>query len=745
MKNRASRNWLLLSSAAAAALLSVNTVTSWALAQDNASTTLEEVVVEGGNGENGNAGENGGKGPVKGYVAKESTTGSKTVTPLKEVPQAVSVVGQEEIRDRGAQKIDEALRYTAGVTTQVFGVDSDTNWVYIRGFDATQTGVYQDGLQLFGYAFGTFYVDPFLLERIEVLKGPASVLYGGSNPGGVLNYVSKRPTEDSFTRVEAGIDTFGVGYFGFDVDGNGGPARGPDGSQGGVDYRVVGRLYGGEGYLDNEEQFRGVLSPGITWSPDAATSLTVLANYTHMDNLHGVNSFLPYAATVRDDVATFGRIPRDFNSTEPDVDNYDREQASIGYEFSHEFDNGWTVRQNARAIYADLQERYLYGNGLGGLGLNRVDFAHDTQAGSFLLDNQVEGKFDTGAVNHTLLAGLDYKYYKIDQVQSSGLFGTTPSIDPTDPDYGVPLTDPVSYIDQDVTQNQLGVYVQDQLRFGGGWLATLNGRFDRVWTSIDNDPTYYTELFGTPVVDPDDKHDGKLSGRAGLAYEFANGATPYASVATFFNPVVGADFFGDPFTPEEGEQVEVGVKYAPTWIDGVFTASLFDLTRRNVVTTIEGNPFGNVQVGEVNSRGFEAEAKVNLTDSVKMTAAVTAFDLEVTEDDDPAIVGKQPFLIPETQASLFLDYTFHEGALNGVTVGGGVRYQSSSYADPLNDFEVPSATLADAKIGYSRDKWGVDLVVTNLFDKRYVQGCQGVNVCSYGESRKALLKANYEW
>ncbi|MBE7184245.1 MAG: TonB-dependent siderophore receptor [Methylobacterium mesophilicum] len=708
-----------------------------ARAQDNGATAqLEEVVVEGQG-----AGQGAATGPVDGYVARATATGSKTATPIQEIPQAVSVVGRDEIDDRGAQKVDEALRYTAGVFSQPFGNDADTNWVYVRGFDATQTGIYQDGLQLYGYAFGSFFVDSYLLERIEVLKGPASVLYGGANPGGVVNYVSKRPTPDAFNRVEAGIDSFGVGYFGFDIDGPGTLAGGSDGSQGGVDYRVTGRIYGGEGFYDNEEQFRGVISPSITWSPDEATKLTLLANYTYMDNTHGVGSFLPYEGTVVD--APFGRIDRDFNPTEPSIDNYKRNQASIGYEFEHTFDNDVTVRQNARYSRVSLDEAYLYGNGLtaGGLLLDRVNFSHDTTAGTFLIDNQVEGKVETGPLEHTLLAGIDYKYFNIDQTQSSALFGTTTPIDPEDPAYGVPQTEPVSYLNQDLTQQQLGVYLQDQIRFGGGWLVTLNGRYDRVWTEAEDGPTFYAPT----QDDSKSSTDGELSGRAGIAYEFANGVTPYASAATFFNPVVGVDTFGDVFTPETGQQYEVGVKYAPTWFEGVFTASLFDLTRENVVTTLENNAFANVQVGEIRSRGFEFEAKANLDANWRMTAALTAFDLEVRKDDNESLIGNQPFLVPDTQASLSLDYTFRDGALDGVTLGGGVRYIGSSWADRANTLEVPSATLADAKIGYRKNNWGADLTVTNLFDKNYVAGCQGVNVCSYGEARKALVKVNFEW
>ena len=171
---------LILLLGSSAALLSL----SAANAQTADSTIrLNEIVIESG-------GDGSATGPLTGFVPKRTATGSKTSTSIEDIPQSVSIVGRDQIDAQGAQKIDEALRYSAGVFAQPFGVDNDTNWIYIRGFDATAKGTYLDGLQNFSYGFGGFLIDSFGIERIEVLKGPASVLYGGSNPGGIVNYIS---------------------------------------------------------------------------------------------------------------------------------------------------------------------------------------------------------------------------------------------------------------------------------------------------------------------------------------------------------------------------------------------------------------------------------------------------------------------------------------------------------------------------------------------------------------------------
>ncbi|MGV6874161.1 TonB-dependent siderophore receptor [Pseudochelatococcus sp. B33] len=689
-----------------------------AFGQEAASeVTLEPVIVEAEAG-NGSA-----TGPVNGYVARNTATGSKTSTPIEAIPQSVSVIGRQQIDDQGAQKVDEALRYTAGVFAQPFGPDSDTNWMFIRGFQATQHGTYLDGLPLFSYAFGGFFVDTFNLERIEVLRGPASVLYGGSNPGGIVNYISKRPTGERKRYFETGINDAGTAYLGVDIG---------DRLTDTFDYRFSGIFIGGDGYTDFAEELRGSFSPSFTWRPSADTTLTVLGNYTFFDQNHGGGGFLPYVGTVRP--APFGRIRRDANFTEPDIDFYKRQQVTVGYELEHAINDHWAVRQNFRFGYADVEEVAPYPYGYLGFSpvptdpdflLERINFGHKTDLTTVTIDNQIEGTVDTGPISHRLLFGFDYKYVDMNQIQATG---TATPISAVFPIYGALQGLRSPYIDQNIKQNQFGLYLQDQLRFGDGWIVTLNGRYDYVDTKATGEPAYQGK-------------DAKFSGRAGLAYEFDNGITPYASVATFFLPSVGSSLATNMFKPESGHQYEVGVKYRPTFVDGLFTLSFFDLTRQNVVT----GPFlAETQIGEVNSKGVELEAKVNITDNLRVLASFTAFDLEITDDADAALIGNTPFIIPEQQAALGVDYTFDSGVLKGLVLGGGVRYVSSSWVDNENTLKVPSATVFDARVGYKRDNWGVDLNVTNLFDKKYVASCQTQFACGYAERRVFKFKAHID-
>ncbi|EHS53099.1 TonB-dependent siderophore receptor, partial [Rhizobium sp. PDO1-076] len=656
-------------------------------------------------------------------------------TPISEIPQSVSVVGREEIEDRGVtNKVDEVLRYTSGVMAQPFGADGDTDWIYIRGFDATQTGLFLDGLNLWSYGFGGFQMDPFFLERVEVLKGPASVLYGGANPGGIVNMISKRPLDENRTYTETGINNHGTAFFNFDVN--------RVFEEQGVSTRLLGKIDGGN--TETGDEFRGVVNPQITWSPDEATKLNVYAYYSYLDQQTGSNGFLPYVGTVVD--AGFGRISPDADYGEPSTDFSYIKQTMVGYEFEHEFDSGWAVSQNARYGHVNRRENSPYPYGYqdpslpswessatpqtADYQLHRIGFDHDTSVDSFAIDNHLSGQFDTAGLNHDLLLGLDYKHYRLDTLQ---YYPTVSPISANNPVYGTGAVYGSPGANQTLRLQQVGLYAQDQIRFGDGWIATLNGRYDFVKTDLDD------RAFSSSY----ESSDRAASGRAGLAYEFANGFTPYASVGTFFNPVIGITL-GDPLLPEEGYQIEGGFKYEPTQFPGMITASVFHINKENWTVNLPGT-FTSVQVGEVSSTGVELEAKADITDTWKAIASFSYQQMEILNHADATLIGNEPYMSPEAQASLWLDYTVPTGTFEGLSVGGGLRYQGETWADMANTLKVSDVLLADAAIRYEKNDWGVSLNVNNIFDKEYVSGCQGVLGCGYGESRTITLKLSKIW
>jgi iron complex outermembrane receptor protein len=723
----------------AGAAIAAIALASSAMAQEQQPTELKPLVVEGGQaGKSDTAGdttaEASGTAPVKGYVAQKTTTGSKADIAVKDVPQSVSIVGQQEMSDRGiTNKVDEVLRYTPGVTTQPFGNDGDTDWFYIRGFNATQSGVFLDGLTLYSYGFGGFQIDPFALERVEVLKGPASVIYGGANPGGVVNMVRKQPTDEPSYYTELGINNIGNAFVGVDFS----DKLSADGV---YSYRLTGKVAGGDTYSDFTNDLRGFIMPQLTISPDDSTKFTVYGYLSGLDEVHSGNGFFPYVGTVVD--APFGKIDRKAFYGEPDIDNEKYAQQMLGYSFETELDSGWTVSSNSRYghIYKREEGPYLNGYENGNpldpaysdpdFLLDRIGFSERSKVDTFSTDNRLQKDFDTGPINHNLMIGTDYSIYRLDHVQAC--CGSNP-ISATNPVYGTPQGANFVYLDQVLTQQQLGVYAQDQIRFGGGWLATFNGRYDFV--DINSDAAVGTSYR---------THERAASGRVGLAYEFANGVTPYVSAGTFFNPIIGTSVTGSGLVPEEGEQYEAGVKYEPDFIDGLFTASVFQINRKNMALT-DPLTFLQRQIGEVRSRGVEFEGKINLDQNWKLLGSYSYTDLEITKNLDASVIGNSPYLIPNSTASLWLDYALTDGELEGLSIGGGVRYQGKSWADEANTLRVASATLFDAAIRYEKKGWGASLNVANVFDKEYVAGCGGANVCGYGDARTITLKLSKKW
>ncbi|MDR6954991.1 iron complex outermembrane receptor protein [Ancylobacter sp. 3268] len=709
-------------------------------------------------------GQQSGTGPVNGYVATQTTTGMKTDVPITEIPQSVSVIGRDEIDDRKALKLDEVIRYSAGVFAAPYGNDPDTDWFYIRGFNATQTGVFLDNLSLASYAFGGFQIDPFMLERVEILKGPSSALYGGSNPGGLVNMISKRPMDDRFGYVEGGINNFGNAYFAFDINdvfggrvgGNAGdpdvvgkaaPIAVPDNPV--WAYRITGRLAGGDYYTDYGEDLRGTIMPQITYRPSEQTKINVYAQFSALDQTHTGNGFLPYVGTVVP--ASFGRIARDAFFGEPDLDNGRYTQFLLGYEFEHQFENDWVFKSASRYAYLNKHEigPYPYGYAPGPFGfgngftpvapdnlLYRIGFEGASGVDAFASDNNLSKKFSTGPVDHDVLVGVDYNLYNLSNLQASG--GGTP-ISATDPIYGAAQGETFVYLDQELTQQQFGAYIQDQMRFGDGWIVTLNGRYDY----LDVDSESPASLPFSPNYKSDDT---AWTGRAGLGYEFKNGLTPYVSVSSFFNPVIGVSAVDDQgLKPEEGYQYEAGIKYEPTFMDALVTASVFEINRQNVLVADPLPPFLSRQLGEVRVRGFEIEGKANVTRNFRVLASLTVLDQEITEDLDPTLIGNTPMTVPDVLASAWADYKFDAGWLKGVSAGAGVRYIGSSWVDNANTLKVPSATVVDAAIRYDQETWGVALNVSNIFDEVYVSGCQGYSVCGYGDPRTITLSAHYKW
>ncbi|WP_419953597.1 TonB-dependent siderophore receptor [Methylobacterium sp.] len=678
-------------------------------------------------------------GPVHGYVARRSATATKTGTPILETPQAINVVGRKEIEDRQAQSVSQALLYTPGVMNQ-YGTDVRYDWLYVRGF---VPGRYLDGLRLpFGArGYSQPRVESYGLERVELLKGPSSGLYGQNSPGGLLNLVSKRPTATPLREIQLQTGSFGRAQAAFDLSG-------PIDPEGRILYRLTGLARTTGTQLDYLEEDRVFIAPSLTLRPDADTSLTILSQYLNIDSPGGgAPQGLPALGTLYANPK--GRIPTKRFIGEPNYDRFKLQQGFIGYAFEHRFNDVWTVRQNLRYSHVDANTQRVQAIGLGADNstLSRYAWAFPERSDLFNIDNQAEARFSTGPFAHTLLLGADY--LREDARYDESQLRIVPSVDVFAPVYAGTVTRPP--LGTRITQgrNQTGLYAQDEIRFGG-FRLTVSGRQD--WA----DAVTRTTDAATGTLTRVKQDDAAFTGRVGLSYLLDGGLAPYISYATSFQPTAGTDRAGQPFAPTEGEQIEGGIKFQPPGTNLLMTGTVFDLTQKNVLTPDPTDFRFNAQTGEARVRGVELEVKASLTESLDLIASYAAMNSEITKANANAagasIIGNELPFVPQHQASAWLDYTFRTGDWAGLGLGAGVRYIGASVGDNANLYHIPVVTLVDAAVRYDFGYRypalkGVDLAVnaTNLFDKTYVSTCIAATGCFYGNRQTVLATLRYRW
>lgn len=674
-----------------------------------------------------------------GFVATRTQAASKTDTPLTEIPQSVSVVTADQMEQQDAQSLKQALRYTAGVAADSRPGLTGYDIIYSRGFALNR---YLDGTRLTGgeNALVTPQIEPYGMERLDVLRGPAGALYGSSSPGGLVDAISKRPTADPIHEIQVQTGNFDRIQGAFDL---GGPVT----ADGTLLYRVVGLAKSVDSQVDYNHQERYYLAPSLTWRPNADTSLTVLASIQY-DPYLGLYNFIPALGSLYPNPN--GRIPRNTFLGQPSYNENSRTQESIGYAFEHRFNDVWQFRQNARFMSTDGTVKQVLplppasGGVLSFDKINRYAQSDQVSINSFNIDNVAQADFSTGPLVHKLLLGLDYQRVSESEILGQGI-DTFPNPYPISiffPKYNQVIlpTGPVQNTTQ--VQGQLGLYAQDQIKLDR-FVVTLSGRED--WVNSET-----TNNFNGTVTKQD---PSAFTWRAGVNYLFDNGISPYVSYATSFEPQLGTNqATQQPFVPTTGQQYEAGIKYQPPGINMLITAAVFDLTKQNVVTVDPANPLLSVQTGEIESKGIELEAKASLSQGWDILAAYTYLDAKVTQSLDASQIGKRPLNVPDQMASLWLFYTVQEGPLLGLGLGGGVRYVGDSAGSADNAIIVPAYTLFDAALQYDFAKQipamkGVKLTLnaTNLFDKTYVSECTNIVNCLYGTGRTVVAGLKYNW
>ncbi|MER9474618.1 TonB-dependent siderophore receptor [Mesorhizobium sp. M0520] len=646
-----------------------------------------------------------------GYVAKKDRIGTKTDTPIVKIPQAVSVVTQKQIEDQKPRTLNESLGYVASANPNSFGFDTRYDAFFLRGFQAFYNGMFRDGLRQYNGPSAWFKTEPYGIEGVTILKGPASSLYGISGPGGIVNLVTKRPKEEQFREIEMLLGEHNRFQAALD-------ASGPVNEDGSILYRFtsLGRTSDTDlpGYPDDKIY----LAPAVTFKPDEDTRLTILGEYSK---------------SVTGGTAAFynsGGALTNLYESDPAWNDFDQTQGRIGYEFEHRFSDVLTVRQNLRYSAVDSDIEYS-GHYPDGVDLKRY-WGHYTETmKNFVVDNMAQFEFDTGQVRHTAVAGIDYAWSNYDA--GSGI--SYVSVDDI-------KAAPVPYYGGQ-EMNQLGAYLHDQMEWNDFTLFA-SGRYD--WA----DTTLTAADFTKSKQD-----DSALSGRLGLSYQTEWGITPYINYSTSFSPNIGFVYddvsspVGRVARPTIATQKEIGVKYEFADYNAAVSAALFAIAQKVGGVFDASTGINKQRQLDLNSRGVELEASASLDNGLSILASYTYLRVKI-ERGATGTAGKELSATPNHILSLWGQYQFEDGTLQGLGLGSGVRVAGSSYGDDTNTFKNDARAFVDASLsydfGYRNPKLeGVKLQVNakNVFETQ--KSICSAGYCYRDEGRSLFASLRYRF
>jgi iron complex outermembrane receptor protein len=642
----------------------------------------------------------------------EEAQSAKSDVPLIEVPQAISVITAETIKERGITRLADTLLTVAGASrSSTYGFyDAYT----LRGFDASYGSVYLDRLINEAGGGGSVY-ELAGLESVEVVKGPAAVLYGGGSLGGLINMVSKRP-DTGKTFVDTSLSTGSYHLIEGTIDAN---VRLTDG--GALSARLIALYRDVDSFVRFAGQNRLYLQPSLRWRIGSETDLTVIGTYKRDRD----NPFSPLNAygTVLPNV--HGKVPIDFsvneNGDEKAIQNETR--ATIGYFFDHHFSEqagfSQTLRYMNRKTFWD---RWMFAadflddaldadkNPIPGTGRTIGRYYYGPYRETFrsiLVDNRATLKLETGHVRHNLLGGFDYRHTS-SRYEGDGDFDASHfPLDVFNPDYSQPLRPVGSPYSGHDTGSQRGFYLQDHLELGERVTATFNGRWDR---AISNGEAQIA-----------------FSPRIGATVELVKGAVLYATWAKSFTPQFGSKVIkevvdGVPVIgqapPERGENYEIGMKVALPAAGLTGMISAYRLSRRNVLTADLVYPIYSRVSGLQRSKGIEVEAQWRPTPALTANLAYSYIEGKIVEDLAIPIGTPLPN-VPRHNLAGYARYVFQDGGLAGLGLNVGAQYNSRRFVYDGGLIALDSYAVFNTGLSYAFGTWEAQVNVNNLFDERY--------------------------
>ncbi|GGH44368.1 TonB-dependent siderophore receptor [Frigidibacter albus] len=646
-------------------------------------------------------------------VAQEMSVGGKVATSILDTPASVSVITQKEITIRDAGTTEEVLQYSAGIVTDYYGSDDRNDYFLLRGFQAS---TYRDGLTL-GTMRGV-REEPYAYERLEVLKGANSTLFGASDPGGSVNFVTKVPKFMRFGEVYGQAGSFDQAEVGFDF----GDTLNEDET---LAYRLTGKIRDSKLEYATSRDDEAFLMGGLSWRPTDDTTLSVVFDHLKRDGTPNSGGY---------------PLDREYDRSnfygEPDYNDHDVERSTLTALLQHDFGGGLTLRGNLR--YSDLTDDFGYvyltdsATRVGDI-VERDYFGTDSTAEELI--GNVILQYDTsfGSTDSSTLLGAEFRNASTSE---TSVYGDATPIDLSDPQYsGAPASLNV-YSERDSNYDTRSVFIQQNLSFADRIIATFGARHD--WLDLASKG----QTFGTAFDDSDDFSE--TSFRGAVTYKVTDQISAYASyVESVAPPDIGVE-------PERGSQYELGVKYQPAGTNALISASVYDLTQDNVtVAVVQGD--GSIErqvVGESRARGFEIEARAEIAASWDVVAAYAYTDTEVLRGPDtgPDVTGNQFATVPEHLASVWVTYTMpSQGSLGDMTFGLGARHVGSYYYTLANDTGMSEATtLLDAAFTYDlAENTGLSVNVSNLLDNQHVVGSGTADYYNPGRTISATLRRTW--
>lgn len=646
------------------------------------------------------------------YRIIESSVGTRTDTPVINVPQSIQAVPEQVLEEQGVTSLGDALRNSAGVTTGRVASDTPALTPVIRGFESENT--LRNGLR--DTTLGTLS-EVTNVERFEILKGPASVLFGQGDLGGTVNVITKVPLNIPSYKFDFQAGQFGLYRPSIDI-------TGPLGNR--TDspaYRLTSSYQWSDSFRDFEERRTFFVSPVLKLINSDRTQL--IAELEHLTyNTNGSAPELPALGTVID--SPEGEIDLSANLGEPSLSENESRATRWGYRFKHEFSDNLTFANELLISNADVPtSNFILPRSLRGDNrtLDRILVENPNELSSLNLNTSLSGKFATGDIKHELLFGVEISRDTFeDKLDINGIG----SIDIFDPEYSPESLNPFPIPLEEVRTetNAIGFYLQDQISLSDRWIVVLGGRFDVA------DQTYEDSL---DIRQSFDRTDEAFSPRAGVVYKPAENISFYGSYTRSFKPVIGRAtsldpvtdelITGEPFEPEKGTQYEIGVKADLLNNKLSTTLALFHLERTNVIEEGANSPLGSQQTGKQRSQGVEVSIAGEITPEWNIIASYAYTDAIISEDD-VFTEGNSLRNVAKNAASLWTTYQIKSGNLRGWGLGLGLYYVGEREGDFNNSFSLPSYLRTDASLFYRRRNLAASLNFQNLFDVNYYQGAR---------------------